>query len=216
MKFRVMLWNQWRWSRAVIVLGTVAAFALPILSVQGASARGGMRPIELLMFLQGWGTLYPLTACALGVLVAMAAWAPDHRGRHIHTLTLPIPRWHFVLLRFCVGVVLLLLPIIALFIGAWLASRGAAVPPGLRTYPFSLGLRFGLATLTAFALFFAISGGTARTASVLLGTIAAIIVVQIVSSTIGFSLHLDELVTYALSLPGPLALFTGRWMLIDV
>jgi hypothetical protein len=217
MKFRVILWNQWRWSKLVIVFGTVVAFALPILSVQGATrGTSELRPVELLMFLQGWGILYPTTACALGLLVAMAAWAPDHRGRHIHTLSLPIPRWQFVLLRFSAGALLLLLPIVALLIGAILASKGAAVPPGLRTYPLSLGFRFGLATMIAFALFYAISGGTPRTAGIMLGTVFALVLIQTISSTIGFSLHLGELLEYSLSLPGPLALFTGRWMLIDV
>ena len=33
--FRVMLYTQWKWSRLIILLGTIAAFALPIISMQG-------------------------------------------------------------------------------------------------------------------------------------------------------------------------------------
>jgi hypothetical protein len=217
MRFRVILKHQWRWTRIVIVFGTVVAFALPILSVQGATrGPGAVRPIELLLFLQGWSALYPLAACALGLIVAMAIWAPDHRGRHVHALSLPVPRWQLVLLRFSAGIVLLLLPIIALQIGAILAAKGAAVPAGLRTYPFSLGFRFGLATLTAFAIFFAISGGTSRTAGVLLGTFGGLILLATVASSLGLSIDTGELLEYGLNLPGPLALFIGRWMLIDV
>lgn len=218
MKFRVILWNQWRWSRLVILFGTLVGFALPILSVQGATTtERAQRPVELLLWLQGWGILYPLLAGGLGLLVAMAAWAPDHRGRHIHTLSLPIERWRFLLYRFAAGACLLLIPVVALLLGSILAAKGAAVPAGLRTYPISLGLRFGLATLVAFAIFFAISGGTSRTAGLIIGTLAAAILLQAVGGAVGVNLHLtDALQMGFFVFPAPLALFTGRWMLIDV
>src|SRR2546427_12350215 len=104
--FRAILYSQWKWSRLIVVLGTVAGFALPIVSLQGA-ARADRSPLaaqELLRAVQSWGTLYPVLAAALGLLVAIATWAPDHRGRHIHALSLPLPRWRYVLLRFGSGV----------------------------------------------------------------------------------------------------------------
>jgi hypothetical protein len=218
MKFRVILAGQWRWSRIVIILGTVIGFALPILSVQGATNDDrGLRPIELLLWLQGWGILYPLLAAGLGLLVAMASWAPDHRGRHVHTLSLPIERWRFLLYRFAAGVTLLLIPIAALLLGALLASKGAQIPPGLRTYPISLGLRFALATLVAFAVFFAISGGTPRTAGIILGTIGTLVAIGILGTAMGFEIPMLDYFGIALfNSPGPLALFAARWMLIDV
>ncbi len=218
MRFQVILRNQWRWSRLVIILGTVAGFALPILSVQGATADDrAMRPVDLLMWLQGWGILYPLLATTLGLMVAMAAWAPDHRGRHVHTLSLPIERWRFLLLRFGAGACLLLIPIAALLLGAILAAKGATIPEGLRSYPISLGLRYGLATLLAFAVFFAISGGTPRTAGIILGTLAGAILLQVIGSALGVDLFLADAAHIGLfSFPGPLAVFAARWMLIDV
>src|SRR5256886_6541240 len=100
--FHVMLYSQWKWTRLIVALGSIAAFALPIVSVQGA-ARADASPLqagELLQAVQSWGTLYPVLAAALGLLVAIATWAPDHRGRHVHALSLPLPRWRYVLLRF--------------------------------------------------------------------------------------------------------------------
>src|SRR5438128_239976 len=82
--FHVMLYSQWKWTRLIVALGSIAAFALPIVSVQGA-ARADASPLqagELLQAVQSWGTLYPVLAAALGLLVAIATWAPDHRGRH--------------------------------------------------------------------------------------------------------------------------------------
>src|SRR5689334_12112661 len=111
--FRVILYSQWKWSRLIVVLGSVAGFALPIVSVQGAATgdRSALAASELLQAVQSWGVLYPVLAAAVGLLVAIATWAPDHRGRHVHALSLPVLRWRYVLLRFAGGATLLAAPI---------------------------------------------------------------------------------------------------------
>lgn len=217
--FRAILYSQWKWTRLIVVLGTLAGFALPLLSVQGAARadRGALEAQDLLRAVQSWGSLYPLLAATLGLLVAIATWAADHRGRHIHALTLPLPRWRFVLLRFAAGMTLLAAPIAAVLLGASLAVATATLPPGLQAYPLALALRFALAVLVAYAVFFAISAGTVRTAGIILGVIASLIVVQIVASIANLDLDLLGMIqTAVLYGPGPLAVFTGRWMLVDV
>lgn len=217
--FRVILYTQWKWSRLIVVVGTVAAFALPLISMQGATAsnRGPLQAQELLRAVQSWGTLYPVLAAALGLLVAIATWAADHRGRHIHALTLPIPRWRYVLLRFGAGVTLLAAPVLAVLLGAVLATAAATIPPGLQGYPMALALRFAIAVLVAFAVFFAISAGTARTAGIILGAIGALVLVQLLANLAGLELDLLAAVqVVVLNWPGPFAVFTGRWMLVDV
>jgi len=166
---------------------------------------------------QSWGTLYPLLATALGLLMAIAAWAADHRGRHIHALTLPLERWRYVLLRFGAGFVLLAAPIAAVLIGSSLAVLTATLPTGLQAYPIALAARFAFAAFVAYALFFAVSAGTARTAGIILATIAALVLVQVVASIANIDLDLLSAAQTVLLLgPGPLAVFTGRWMLVDV
>ena len=217
--FRAILFSQWKWSRLIVALGTVAGFALPIVSVQGAAGpdRNPLQAQELLRAAQSWGTLYPVLAAALGLLVAIATWAPDHRGRHVHALSLPLPRWRYVLLRFASGLTVLAAPIVAVFLGALLATGLASIPAGLQGYPMALGLRFALAVLVAYAVFFSISAGTARTAGLILGVIGAVLAIQIVASVAGVDLDLvAKLQIVILNWPGPLAVFTGRWMLIDV
>ncbi len=217
--FRVMLYGQWKWSRLIIVLATVAGFALPIISVQGAaqSERSPLRVAELLDAVQKWGVLYPVLAAALGLLVAITTWAPDHRGRHVHALSLPLPRWRYVLLRFSGGAVLLAAPALAVLAGSLLATGTATIPPGLQGYPVALALRFALAVVVAYAVFFAVSAGTARTAGVILGLIGGVILVQTIANVANLNLDLfDRLQILVLNWPGPLAIFTGRWMLIDV
>ncbi len=217
--FRAILYSQWKWSRLIVVLGTIAGFALPIVSLQGAAGadRNPLAAQELLRAVQSWGTLYPVLAATLGLLVAIATWAPDHRGRHIHALSLPLPRWRYVLLRFASGVTVLAGPILGVLISAVLATSLASIPPGLQGYPLALALRFAMAVLVSYAVFFAVSAGTARTAGIILGVIAAVIVVQIVAGVANVELDLwGKLAIVILNWPGPLAVFTGRWMLVDV
>ena len=217
--FRAILYSQWKWSRLIVALGTVAGFALPIVSLQGA-ARGDRNPVEaeqLLRAVQGWGTLYPVLAAALGLLVAITSWAPDHRGRHVHALTLPLPRWRYVLLRFAAGTAMLAAPIIGVCAGALVATAAATLPPGLQGYPLGLALRFALAVLVAYALFFAISAGTARTAGIILSAIALVVAVQVIAPVANPDWDvMGHVQVLLLNWPGPLAVFTGRWMLIDV
>ena len=217
--YHVILYSQWKWSRLIVLLGTITGFALPIISLQGAAGadRNPLAAQELLRAVQSWGTLYPVLATTLGLLVAIATWAPDHRGRHIHALSLPLPRWRYVLLRFAAGVTVLAGPIVAVLLGAVLATALATIPPGLQGYPLALALRFALALLVAYAVFFAVSAGTTRTAGIILGVIAAGIVVQIVAGVANVELDLwGKLALVILNWPGPLAVFTGRWMLVDV
>lgn len=217
--FRVILYSQWKWSRLIVVAGTIAGFALPIISMQGATSgdRGPLQAQDLLRAVQSWGALYPVLAAALGLLVAIATWAADHRGRHIHALTLPLPRWQYVLLRFGAGATLLAGPMLAVLVGALLATATASIPPGLQGYPIGLALRFAIAALVAYAVFFAISAGTARTAGIILGMIGALVLIQILASLANLELDLvGTLQLVILNWPGPLAVFTGRWMLVDV
>jgi hypothetical protein len=217
-KFAVILESQWRWSRMVVALGTIAGFLLPVLSLQGATTGAkALPPDALLRLLQSWGILYPLLAALLGLLVAMSAWAPDHRGRHVHALSLPIPRWRYVLLRFSAGLVVLVPPMLAVLLGAVLATGTAVIPAGLQGYAWALGLRFMLALLVAFSVFFAISGGTARTAGLILSILALVLVTQLLIGAAGLEFDLlGGVLQGVLNWPGPLAIFTGRWMLIDV
>jgi hypothetical protein len=217
--FLVMLYSQWKWSRLIVLLSSVVGFALPLISVQGA-ARVDSSPLqatELLHAVQSWGVLYPVLAATSGLLVAIATWTPDHRGRHVYALALPLPRWRYVLLRFGAGALLLAAPITAVLVGALLATSSAAIPAGLQGYPIALAVRFALAALVAFAVFFAVSAGTARTAGIVLGLIGGVMLVQVIASVAEVDLDLlGKLQLVVLNWPGPLAIFTGRWMLIDV
>ena len=93
----------------------------------------------------------------------------------------------------------------------------AAIPPGLEGYPVALAIRFALATTVAFTVFFAISAGTTRTAAVILAALGGVIAIQVIAGAANVQIDLlTPLQSAFLNWPGPLAVFTGRWMLIDV
>lgn len=217
--FSAILYTQWKWSRVGVVLTVVVAFALPVFTVQSAGTADPTRWDALMVLdaARSWSPWYAALALALGLLAATTAWTHDHRGKHVYALSLPIPRWHYVLLRYGVGAVLLMAPLFALWVGALLATATATIPPGLRVYPTALAVRFGLAVLVSYSIFFAISAGTTRTAGYVLSAIGALVVLDALFAVGNVEVELispvfDRLVT----LPGPFEIFTGRWMLIDV
>jgi ABC-type transport system involved in multi-copper enzyme maturation permease subunit len=217
--FRQILLTQWKWSGLGVVVACVAAFALPILTVQQADVADPtwLDARALLPALEYWSRAYPLLALAIGLLLGTTAWSRDHRNQHVYALTLPLPRWHYVLLRYGAGLALLVAPIVLLWIGSILAAALVTVPPGLRAYPHALGLRFALAVVLSYSLIFAISAGTARTAGYVLSVVGVLLVGQLLFSIAGGEANLvervfDRMITW----PGPFDIFVGRWMLIDV
>jgi hypothetical protein len=216
--FRAILYTQWKWSRLPLLLSVLAGFALPVLSVQRVSGVTGYWATRtMLASVQAWGMLYPILGATLGLLVGALAWAADHRGRHVYALSLPVARWHYALLRFGAGLVLLAAPVLAVWIGGIVATATVTIPTGLHAYPTMLAARFALAVFVTYALFFAISAGTVRMASYVLGALAVVLVVEVVANAAGAHVSLVERFFLALVVwPGPLELLTGRWMLIDV
>jgi len=217
--FRAILYTQWKWSRLPVALLTVAAFLVPLLTVQGARLSTGeaTSPGELLDYVRAAGVFFPILAGLSGLLVGVSAWAADHRERHVYALSLPLARWHFTLLRLGAGLVLLLGPVLAVWLGSQVAVTVTRIPQGLGGYPHLITLRFILCTLVAFTCFFAISAGTSRTAAIILGSLLALAAIQMMLEAVGIDLNiLGWIIDRLFVWPGPLDIFTGRWMLIDV
>jgi len=217
--FRQILFTQWKWGRLPVLLLALAAFSVPPLSVQslGDPTVARWQILTILTSVQSWGLIYPLLAGMVGLILALTSWAPDHAGRHVYALSLPLPRWEYVLLRFGAGALLLTAVTTGVLLGALVAIATIALPPGLRAFPFALTLRFGLAAFVAYGAFFAISAGTNRTAGYILGTLGGLVLAQVIASAAGADANfllstLERLFLW----PGPLEVFTGRWMLVDV
>jgi hypothetical protein len=200
--------------------GTVTAFALPIMSVQGLNVLGEAAPWtarDILEHAESRSVWYAVLAGVLGLLLATTVWHSDHRGRHQYALSLPVPRWQFVMQRFGAGAVLLGAPVLAFAAGCLLAAASLTLPDGLQTYPVALSLRFALAAFVAYGVFFAISAATVRTAAYVLALVGAVLATQVLLEAA--HIEIDLLGTFyerASYWPGPAEIFTGRWTLIDV
>ncbi len=217
--FAAVLSVHWKWGRLSVVLLALAGFAIPMLLVRGVGdpTAGRWQILAILNSVQAWGYLFAVLAAASGLTLALTGWAPDHAGRHVYALALPVARWHFALLRYGAGALLLLAVIAGVLLGSLLAVASATLPPGLRAYPIAVTLRFALGAFVAYSMFFAVSAGTSRTAGYLLGILGALVLLQVIVSAVGVDVDFLGAMLWRLFIwPGPLEVFTGRWMLIDV
>ena len=223
-----MIFLQWKASRWLLLPFMLLCFGLPQLAVRTAerSARLDDATVAvdwLLGVLALWMPLFPLLAAAVGIAVGLSAWNWDHRVNHVYSLSLPLRRRDYALLKLLAGAAALLLPLAAVLLGALIAIAAVDLPPGLRGYPVTFSLHFLLAMLLAYALAFALAAGTLRTTVivfvslivfVVFGTIAAEYINDVTRLDIVTPLEiLEELFVHW---AGPFHVFGGRWTLIDV
>ena len=213
--FRAILLTQWKWTRTTALLATVAAFSIPLASLQSAS--DATTPLDFISKMQTWGIAYALLAAGIGLLVSLAAWNHDHQGRHVYALSLPVSRQRYVLLRYGAGVLFLGPAVAAVLIGSLAVIATGSIPDGLHAFPVALTLRFAFAALVSYSIFFAIAAGTTRTAAVVLALIAAVLFAQFLVLAAGAQYDVLQRVGDLLfGRAGALSVFSGRWMLVDV
>jgi hypothetical protein len=216
--FREILYTQWRWSILPIVLCTVAAFGIPLWAVQWSGLAAPLEGdvVRMLEQVRNAGVLFPLLAAIAGTAVGAMAWLPDGRGGHVYALSLPVPRWYYALLRFAAGLVLLAPVVLAVGIGATAATLSATIPEGLYAHPGSITLRFALSVLVIYAAVFATAAASRRTQTALGVALIGLVGLQIGLSALDVNLNPVLVLGYVFNWPGPLHVFGGPWMLIDL
>jgi hypothetical protein len=212
---------QWKTSFTAVFLLAVAGFVVPLLAVQGAGFSVGERRawdlVAMLVSVEATGMLFPLLAVIAGLALAVSAWSADHQGDHVYALTLPVPRWYYVLLRFGAGAVLIVPVAAAVGIGCALAIGSLELPEGLRTYAVAVTLRFALAALVSYAALFALAAGTKRTAGLIFGALVGLFVLAELLAMAGVGAGLwAVLVEGIFTRFGPFHVLAGPWMLIGV
>lgn len=218
-------WLATRWLLVPLVLLCIGVPQLVVRTATGYS--GGLRaeatPPVLLSALRDLSTIFPILAAITGAAVALAAWNWDHRTKHVYALALPIRRGQYALLKLWAGALILLVPTLAVLIGASLATSMVTIPDGLRAYPLAFTARFLLAGLLVYATMFAMAAGTIRTT--LIVTVGPVLILVLLSIFDPFLLQhfgvslltpLGEAWYTMLEWPGPFEVFGGSWLLIDV
>jgi hypothetical protein len=217
--FRAMLFTQWKWSRAVLIPLVIATFAVPVYSVHQFSDASLSRwqVSSMLASMQAWGLGYMFVSVFVGLIIASATWSFDIKLKHVYALSLPLPRWHYLILRYAAGAVLLLIPAFFLWIGGLVATASSTIPIGLHPYPTALALRFLLATFISYSVIFAASTVPKKIAIVIAIVVGALILTDAaIDYFSGNSILISGLFDWAVRWPGFLEVFAGRWMLIDV
>lgn len=227
--YQPMLYLHWKQVRYGLIPFVLAAYALPLLAVQGFG--GGFDPTAIAagayrsaVGFNYWLPFFPALAAATGATLALSAWNWDHQLKHVYALSLPVSRWRYAMLKMGAGAVLALIPTAAFGLGCAVAVLSVDLPMGLHAYPLELTLRFFLGTLLAYSALFALAAGTVRTTGILL---SVVVVGVLVSGPLTEALanvnpywegvHVMEwAMTRLIEAPGPLQIFTGNWSLIDV
>ena len=216
--FRAMLWSQWRESRLAMVVLAGIAVAVPLLSLRGAGAvTDPWSSWDLLRATAQWGAAYPILALTAALALAVGAWWPDHRTKHVYALTLPVSRVRYLLLRYAAGLTLLLAIAGVLAVSTFVAAIRVPLPTLLHAYPGGITVRFFLSGLSAYTILFALSGLTPRMARLVAAAFLLLVLASIVAdlASLGWN-PLAGVVDALLSPYSPLAIFRARWMLIDV
>jgi ABC-type transport system involved in multi-copper enzyme maturation permease subunit len=213
---KAMIRIQWKACWHLVLALAVAAFALPLVSVRLGWKGAANLPFYLTQ-LQLWGLLYPTLALITAIVLAVAAWASDRRGHHTYAMLLPIPRRRYVLLRYLTGLVMMIPIVLALWLGAILATTTLELPPGIRVFPHAIALKFTLSLLVLFGFAFAAAAASGRTLGYGLRLLGLFLAVHVALLMLTPRTNLIwSLVGILTSWPGPLAPLGGRWMLIDV
>ena len=225
--FQQILYTQWKSVRLGLLPMVIASFALPLLAIQDLAPQSessmAARAEEIFGSWQIWLPLFPSLALVVGIVLALNAWNWDHRAEHVYALSLPLPRWEYVLLKMAAGSLLLILPVMAMGAGTFLAAGTLDLPAGLHAYPAALTARFLMAAAIVYGLLFAMAAGTVRTAGIILAGVPILLIggeaVTDFISTLspGFEWSMGVWFTQIVTeWPGPFEVFFGNWNLIDV
>lgn len=212
----VVLREQLRRIGPLLIALTAMAAALPVLSVRVLLGQG--LAADSLLVLSGAASIapaFPLVAGFIGVAVALSAWQSDHEGGHVYALSLPIPRWHYALVRLASAFLLVVPTLVGFALSATIVAAAVELPPGLHSYPLSLVVRFCALTIVTFSLFFALASGSKKSSGWGLLVLLAVIILDVAYQS-GSGRDYSPLFNLLLGSHSPLSFFFGQWSLVDV
>ena len=219
--FRAVLSTQWKWTRPAILLAVLVAGYIPVAALRAMpyKTEDSYYIPALYRDIAAASTYYQWLALFVAVIVAISAWQADGHRQHVYALSLPVPRWQFVLLRFGAGAALLGVVATAVGLFGGIAAAIAPLPPMLHAYPVGLAVRFWLGTLIPFGLIFALLVSSPKRVRLVVAGVVTIIVVDWALAAMGMiekPVVLGTIFDAMYSGRGPLSAFLSKWMLVDV
>lgn len=215
--FPVILRSTWSWTRTVVLGLAALTFFMPALAwrLTEGSARGNA--MGLINSFAVLGPLLGFTALFGAFLLAVYPWTIDAETKHVYALSLPVEWPRYVGMRYVAGALTLLLPALALYLGSRFTVAFITLPELLQAYPGALAIRFLLAMMVSYSLSFALQYLAGHNATkVLLVFLLGIVLVVSVFEMAGMSEFGRRVGSFLFEWPGPLAIFTQTWVLIDV
>lgn len=217
--FGQILYTQVKWTRALISVFSVLAFALPtfIWRVGRDVSWTDNTALQVIGGFSGLGPALGILAATLGFVLVAVAWSADAAARHVYPLSLPITWSRYAGMRFAAGALTLIVPAVALWLGALFVLANLEIPATLQAYPGTLALRFFLGAMLAFALSFLLQYLMGRRAAITLGLLLIVVIGGAgLLSLLGLDALLARVTALLTEWPGPLAIYAADWMLIDV
>lgn len=210
--------TQWSWTRNALLGFASITFLAPALAWRiSAGGNEAAAAVQVMSGFANVGMLLAIIALLGSFAIAALPWTLDAEARHVYPLSLPLTWPRFVAVRYFAGAASLVVPALALYFGALATLAMIEMPALLQAYPGALAIRFYLAAFVAYSATFALQYLAGRQAVV----VALFVVLGFVG--IGFGLWLlgledavDAAVQFLFTWPGPLAVFTDPWTLIDV
>ena len=217
--FGQILYTQVKWTRSVLAVLSIVAFALPagLWRLIHDGYAGYMTALEIMTAFEALGPALVLLAFFSGFMAVAQPWAVDAAARHVYPLSLPVAWSRYVGMRFGAGALLTLIPTVALWLGCLLVLSLVTIPATLNVYPGTLALRFLLGTLLSYAAIFAVQFISGRKAAhLLLALLLVVAGIALAAEFTGNHTILVRTLNRLFRAPGPLAVFGDSWMLIDV
>ena len=217
--FGQTLYVQWKWNRDFLAFYAAAAFAAPLVILWIALPHLGLTSArELVSVGNAVGVTTAVIAVMAGLTVAWQGYGIDERVGHIYALSLPITRSRALAIRTAAAALVLIIPAVAVWIGATLAASQLALPSTLHSYAGSLASRALLAAWLAHACMFALRYSAGRRARLVLATLVIGLSMLAVASAAVPSARgtITRAGNFLISNPGPFGVLFGRWTLIDV
>lgn len=218
--FAQILRTHWAWTRALVGVLALLTFVTPafVWRLANLGTSGAPPALALMEGFAAAGVILAFLAVLGAFAIAAQPWTVDAATNHVYPLSLPIPWARYLAMRYSAGALMLLGPTLALWLGCVMALAMVELPDVLRSYAGALALRFLLASLLAYSATFALQHLAGRRAPmVLLVSILALVVVGFgVGIVAGRADLVDATLRLLIEWPGPFAIFTEPWVLVDV